>query len=68
MAAAPSDPGQIAVGRPASAHAPSTRAVREIGGHVGIATPNVDALFGLVRLMAATRGLGAAAPPALPGA
>ena len=43
-------------------------AVREIGGHGGIATPNVDALFGLVRLMAATRGLGAAAPPALPGA
>jgi 2-dehydropantoate 2-reductase len=34
-------------------------AVREIGSHVGIATPNVDALFGLVRLMAATRGLGA---------
>ena len=30
-------------------------AVREIGGHVGVATPNVDALFGLVRLMAATR-------------
>ena len=30
-------------------------AVREIGSHVGIATPNVDALFGLVRLMAATR-------------
>ena len=42
--------------------------VREMGGHVGIATPNVAALFGLVRLMAATRGLGAAAPPALPGA
>jgi 2-dehydropantoate 2-reductase len=30
-------------------------AVREIGSHVGIATPNVDALFGLVRLMAAKR-------------
>ena len=30
-------------------------AVREIGAHVGVATPNVDALFGLVRLMAATR-------------
>jgi 2-dehydropantoate 2-reductase len=43
-------------------------AVREIGGHVGIATPNVDALFGLVRLMAATRGLGATMPPAFPGA
>jgi len=40
-------------------------AVREIGGHVGIATPNVDALFGLVRLMAATRGLSAASPPAV---
>jgi 2-dehydropantoate 2-reductase len=33
-------------------------AVREIGGHLGLATPNVDALYGLVRLMAATRGLG----------
>jgi len=33
-------------------------AVREIGGHLGMATPNVDALYGLVRLMAATRGLG----------
>ena len=34
-------------------------AVREIGGHLGLATPNVDALYGLVRLMAATRGLAA---------
>ncbi len=28
-------------------------AVREIGSHVGVATPNVDALYGLARLMAA---------------
>lgn len=34
-------------------------AVREIGGHLGMPTPNIDALYGLVRLMAATRGLGA---------
>ena len=33
-------------------------AVREIGRHLGLPTPNVDALYGLVRLMAATRGLG----------
>jgi len=32
-------------------------AVREIGAHVGIATPNVDALLGLVRLNAQVRGL-----------
>lgn len=32
-------------------------AVREIGSHVGIATPNVDALLGLVRLHAQVRGL-----------
>jgi 2-dehydropantoate 2-reductase len=32
-------------------------AVREIGQHLGLATPNVDALFGLVRLMAQVRGL-----------
>jgi 2-dehydropantoate 2-reductase len=32
-------------------------AVREIGAHVGIATPNIDALYGLVRLLARTRGL-----------
>lgn len=31
--------------------------VREIGQHVGIATPNIDALFGLVRLMSQGRGL-----------
>ena len=33
-------------------------AVREIGGRLGMPTPNIDALYGLVRLMAATRGLG----------
>lgn len=31
--------------------------VREIGAHVGIATPSIDALFGLVRLLAQTKGL-----------
>jgi 2-dehydropantoate 2-reductase len=38
-------------------------AVREIGQHLGIATPNVDALFGLTRLMARQRGLYPAAAP-----
>jgi 2-dehydropantoate 2-reductase len=32
-------------------------AVREIGGRVGVATPNIDALLGLTRLMARGRGL-----------
>lgn len=32
-------------------------AVREIGQKLGIATPNVDALFGLARLLARQRGL-----------
>ena len=32
-------------------------AAREIGQRVGVATPNIDALLGLVRLMARTRGL-----------
>jgi 2-dehydropantoate 2-reductase len=32
-------------------------AVREIGQHLGLATPNIDALLGLVRLMARQRGL-----------
>jgi 2-dehydropantoate 2-reductase len=32
-------------------------AVREIAGRVGVPTPNLDALFGLVRLMAQGRGL-----------
>jgi 2-dehydropantoate 2-reductase len=31
--------------------------VREIAAHVGIATPNLDALLGLTRLFARTRGL-----------
>jgi 2-dehydropantoate 2-reductase len=32
-------------------------AVREIAAHVGVATPNLDALFGLARLMGRVRGL-----------
>jgi 2-dehydropantoate 2-reductase len=32
-------------------------AVREIGQHLGLPTPNIDALFGLARLMAQQRGL-----------
>ncbi len=36
--------------------------VREIGLRVGVPTPNVDALLGLTRLMAATRGLLPTAP------
>jgi 2-dehydropantoate 2-reductase len=32
-------------------------AVREIGQHLGLATPHIDALLGLVRLMASERGL-----------
>lgn len=32
-------------------------AVREIGSKLGLATPNIDTLFGLVRLLAQTRGL-----------
>ena len=32
-------------------------AVREVGAHLGQATPNIDALLGLTRLMAAERGL-----------
>ncbi len=32
-------------------------AVREIALHLGLATPNIDALFGLTRLMAQQRGL-----------
>ena len=31
--------------------------VREIGQHVGVPTPQIDALLGLVRLHAQTRGL-----------
>jgi 2-dehydropantoate 2-reductase len=32
-------------------------AVREIGAHLGLATPHIDTLFGLTRLMAQQRGL-----------
>jgi 2-dehydropantoate 2-reductase len=32
-------------------------AVREIGAHLGLATPHIDALYGLTRLMAQQRGL-----------
>lgn len=32
-------------------------AVREVGQHLGLATPHTDALLGLTRLMAQTRGL-----------
>jgi len=32
-------------------------AVREIGGKVGVATPTIDALFGLVRLLGRVKGL-----------
>jgi len=41
-------------------------AVREIGQHLGLATPHIDTLFGLARLMARERGLypAAAAAPA----
>jgi 2-dehydropantoate 2-reductase len=35
-------------------------AVREIGLHLGLATPNIDALFGLARLLGQSRGLYAA--------
>ncbi len=35
--------------------------VREIGQHLGLATPHLDALFGLARLMARERGLYATA-------
>ncbi len=41
-------------------------AVREIAQHLGQATPHIDALFGLVRLMARERGLYPAAPPETP--
>jgi 2-dehydropantoate 2-reductase len=33
-------------------------AVHEIGRRLNVATPNIDALYGLLRLMAASRGLG----------
>ena len=31
--------------------------LKEIGGKVGVATPNIDALLGLIRLFARVRGL-----------
>ncbi len=34
-------------------------AVREIGQHLGLATPHIDGLYGLTRLLASVRGLGA---------
>ena len=37
-------------------------AVHEIAAHLGVATPNIDALLGLVRLMAQERGLYASTP------
>jgi len=37
---------------------PLVGAVREIGGLVGVPTPNIDALLGLTRLSARVRGLG----------
>ena len=42
-------------------------AVREIAAHLGMATPNLDALFGLVRLMAQGRGLYPMSASALAG-
>lgn len=39
-------------------------AVHEIGGHLGLAIPNIAALLGLARLMARSRGLYPAALPA----
>jgi 2-dehydropantoate 2-reductase len=44
-------------------------AVREVGAHLGQATPAIDALLGLTRLMAAERGLyGGNSPPSARGA
>jgi len=40
-------------------------AVREIGQHLGLATPHIDTLFGLVRLMAQQRGLYPTGPSAM---
>ena len=52
-----------AAGRPLEIDA-LVGAVREIGAYLGLATPNIDALFGLVRLMASERGLYGAVPAA----
>ena len=46
----------VQAGRPLEIDA-LVAAVREIAQHLGIATPNIDALLGLVRLMARERGL-----------
>lgn len=46
----------VEAGRPLEIDA-LVSAVREIGQHLGLATPNIDALLGLVRLMARQRGL-----------
>lgn len=52
----------IAAGRPLELDALVT-AVHEIGGRVGVDTPNIGALLGLSRLMARVRGLYPAATP-----
>jgi 2-dehydropantoate 2-reductase len=46
----------VEAGRPVELDA-LVAVVREIGQHLGLATPNIDALLGLTRLMARTRGL-----------
>jgi 2-dehydropantoate 2-reductase len=46
----------VEAGRPLEVDA-LVGAVHEIGRHLGLATPNIDALFGLVRLMARQREL-----------
>ncbi len=46
----------VEAGRPLEIDALVT-AVREIGQHLGLATPNIDTLLGLARLMARQRGL-----------
>jgi 2-dehydropantoate 2-reductase len=46
----------VEAGRPLELNA-LVGAVREIGVHLGLATPFIDGLLGLTRLMAQTRGL-----------
>ena len=46
----------VEAGRPIELDA-LVASVREIGQHLGLATPNIDALLGLTRLMARERGL-----------
>lgn len=53
----------VEVGRPIELDA-LVGAVREIGQHLGEATPNIDALMGLTRLMGQMRGLYPGADPA----